>query len=253
MMHNKPFHAPVTAPRRILDIGCGTGAMTYVLATAFPDAQVIGLDISPVPEDRYGRVPNLTYVQGDVVTIGESDERFAEGGFDYVFHRLLFLGMTDWEGYAAKVARLLAPGGWAEMQDYDMTIYDGEGEDVSGQWWHWTAFREDAAAMGLDMEVGRKLESLMRGAGLQAVEKKMYDVPCTYWDDMPEHLKPVGKHMGGMMYQDGYARALMTRVCGGRRGEEELERMIVAGNEKYQSVKAGDHAKMGVAWGRKAA
>ncbi|MEO1353177.1 MAG: methyltransferase domain-containing protein [Cyanobacteria bacterium J06635_15] len=34
-------------PRRILDLGCGTGTSTRMLKRAFPEAEVIGLDLSP--------------------------------------------------------------------------------------------------------------------------------------------------------------------------------------------------------------
>lgn len=34
-------------PRRILDLGCGTGSTTVLLKQAFPTAEVIGLDLSP--------------------------------------------------------------------------------------------------------------------------------------------------------------------------------------------------------------
>jgi ubiquinone/menaquinone biosynthesis C-methylase UbiE len=36
-----------TQPRRILDLGCGTGSTTLLLKQAFPQAEVIGLDLSP--------------------------------------------------------------------------------------------------------------------------------------------------------------------------------------------------------------
>jgi ubiquinone/menaquinone biosynthesis C-methylase UbiE len=43
-------------PQRILDLGCGTGSMTLMLKQAFPQAEVIGLDLSPymlvVAEDK---------------------------------------------------------------------------------------------------------------------------------------------------------------------------------------------------------
>jgi ubiquinone/menaquinone biosynthesis C-methylase UbiE len=34
-------------PRKILDLGCGTGSTTLMLKQAFPDAEVTGLDLSP--------------------------------------------------------------------------------------------------------------------------------------------------------------------------------------------------------------
>ena len=36
-----------SSPHTILDFGCGTGALTHRLAEAFPEAMVLGVDISP--------------------------------------------------------------------------------------------------------------------------------------------------------------------------------------------------------------
>ncbi len=42
-------------PRRILEIGCGEGCLTERLGQAFPEAQILGIDISP----RVGRLARV--------------------------------------------------------------------------------------------------------------------------------------------------------------------------------------------------
>jgi SAM-dependent methyltransferase len=55
---------------RILDIGCGAGATSLALATALPDAQVVGIDLSPgliaVATGRAAALTNLTFATGPV-------------------------------------------------------------------------------------------------------------------------------------------------------------------------------------------
>ena len=49
-------------PRRILDLGCGTGTTTLMLKKRFSSAEVIGLDLSPhmlVVADHKAREANL--------------------------------------------------------------------------------------------------------------------------------------------------------------------------------------------------
>lgn len=55
---------------RILDIGCGAGATSLALATALPDAQIVGVDLSPgltaVATERAAALANLTFETGPV-------------------------------------------------------------------------------------------------------------------------------------------------------------------------------------------
>src|SRR5450755_1238227 len=58
------------APRAILDIGCGTGEITSRLATMFPDATAIGIDIIEahlaLARDRYASFGDrLQFTTGD--------------------------------------------------------------------------------------------------------------------------------------------------------------------------------------------
>ena len=49
LLLNGELHlAPLENPRRILDIGTGTGLWAIEMADRFPNATVIGTDLSPV-------------------------------------------------------------------------------------------------------------------------------------------------------------------------------------------------------------
>ncbi|KAH3919957.1 hypothetical protein HBI56_033120 [Parastagonospora nodorum] len=114
LMGKRIIHAPLSATNvhKALDIGCGTGIVTHEIASQFPDAQVYGLDLSPVPNIRE-KLPNIEYVQGNIIDIAtphEPDARFKHNSFDYIFSRFLVVGMTDWEGYIARCVALAKPG-----------------------------------------------------------------------------------------------------------------------------------------------
>ncbi|HEY0247618.1 MAG TPA: methyltransferase domain-containing protein [Gryllotalpicola sp.] len=72
---SRPFAdlvARITArsPRRVVDLGCGTGALTATLAARWPEAEVVGVDSSPEMLAAAARgadaAPNLSFVRGDI-------------------------------------------------------------------------------------------------------------------------------------------------------------------------------------------
>lgn len=73
-------------PRRILDIACGAGYGSFMIAKAVPDAEVIGADYDSRAVDyamRNYSAPNLKYIQGDIVCWSTQKER-SLGEFDAV-------------------------------------------------------------------------------------------------------------------------------------------------------------------------
>lgn len=79
-----------TQPRRILDLGCGTGSTTLMLKQAFPQAEVIGLDLSPymlVRAEHKAQAAGLDikWRHGDAEHTG-----FPDASFDVVTASLLF-------------------------------------------------------------------------------------------------------------------------------------------------------------------
>lgn len=77
-------------PRRIIDLGCGTGSTTLMLKQAFPEAEVVGLDLSPymlvVAEIKAQKAGlNIEWRHGNAESVG-----FPDASFDLVAASLLF-------------------------------------------------------------------------------------------------------------------------------------------------------------------
>lgn len=100
LLDDKVVYAPIdpSSTRRILDIGCGTGATTDELGAMFPQANVCGVDLSTVPALR-PKLDNIEYIQGDIqeLAVSNADDRLEKDAFDYVFSRFLMGGITNWQ------------------------------------------------------------------------------------------------------------------------------------------------------------
>lgn len=191
LMHNRVIHAPLNNPQRLLDIGCGTGAVTHHLGTTYPAASSIyGLDLSPVPQIQRPDPPpqNITYIQGDVKKLSATDPRLAPATFDYIFSRLLICGMTHWATYMREtIATLLKPGGWVEVQDLDYVCFK-HGRVCSDGWKWLEAIRAGARQKNLDLDCGSNAARYMREAGLVNVSVAKYWAPFGTWkvEERPE-------------------------------------------------------------------
>ena len=69
---------PPESVETILDLGCGNGAATKLIAERYPDADVVGVDIAePALETARERAPEATYERADVVEfVRETDRTF---------------------------------------------------------------------------------------------------------------------------------------------------------------------------------
>ena len=107
---NGSYIAPIDdSVRTILDIGCGPGSWTRDVASRFPNAHVVGLDIDPPTADTASFPPNVSFVKGNV----EDEEVFRSLDavkFDFVFMRCLVLGIHDWPKHLERCTALLNPG-----------------------------------------------------------------------------------------------------------------------------------------------
>ncbi len=103
----------LVSPRRIVDLGCGPGNSTQVLAQRWPGADLTGLDSSPDMIDAArATYPRGRWVVGDIAAWAAGDE----GPFDVVFSNAALQWVED---HAAVYPRLLghaAVGGALAVQ-----------------------------------------------------------------------------------------------------------------------------------------
>jgi SAM-dependent methyltransferase len=107
----------LTGHERVVEIGCGVGRLTRVLAQRA--ASVDALDVSEVMLEharRYNpQLENVRWIHGDGETLAPLPDR----AFDACVSFVVFQHLPDPEltyGYVREIGRVLQPGGWGAFQ-----------------------------------------------------------------------------------------------------------------------------------------
>lgn len=249
MMYGRPCRAPVQAPRRILEIGCGTGSMTRYLAERHSSATtVIGVDLSPVP--RLSTDPDrLYFIEGDFHGLALSHPEISGGGFEYIFSRLLYYSITDWPAYIAQAIALLAPGGWLELQEIHQVFYNADGSEISGSW-HWLQHQtQEWRKRGLNMQAGRALPVYLRDAGLIDISTEEFRWVFGRWREHVE-TDAIGNYSPKMIPPLNFAA--YAKILGPSLSEEELAMVKDEMDVTMAGTDDGKHFPFVVTCGRKA-
>ncbi|MFK0117644.1 class I SAM-dependent DNA methyltransferase [Streptomyces sp. NPDC090994] len=104
--------------RRVLDLGCGTGASTAALAAALPAARITGVDASAGMLRRARAKTWPTRVRFVRAPAEGLERAGVRGPFDAVFAAYLFRNLSDPDSVLRTVRGLLAPGGVLAVHDY---------------------------------------------------------------------------------------------------------------------------------------
>lgn len=93
------------APRTVLDVGTGSGAIALAVADELPEAAVTATDVSldalAVAEANRARLGLVDRVELALGSIPSS----TGGGFDLVLANLPYVGEAEWEGLAPEITR----------------------------------------------------------------------------------------------------------------------------------------------------
>ncbi|EIM81379.1 S-adenosyl-L-methionine-dependent methyltransferase [Stereum hirsutum FP-91666 SS1] len=100
-------------PKRILDVGSGSGAWAIQAAQQFPDADVLAIDINPLPNRALPA--NLKFKQVDVL---QDPIPLDVNSFDIIHVRFVLLHLPHGHTVLPKLASLLAPSGYLLIDEF---------------------------------------------------------------------------------------------------------------------------------------
>jgi DNA-binding transcriptional MerR regulator len=172
LLHHDTGYAP---GERILEVGCGVGAQTAVIAQRSPGGVITSIDVTPAvlerARDRLAAVEHdasVTFLQADATELPHASGPLAAGTFDHVVVCFVLEHLVDPAATLAGLRRMLRPGG-------SLTVIEG---DHGSAYFHpdSTAAREAIDCQitlqrqaGGDALIGRRLRPLLAAAGFREV------------------------------------------------------------------------------------
>lgn len=149
--------------RRVLEIGCGTGAVLGTVRHG-PQTRLFGVDIDlPSPRIAYQEAPDSGLAAGDAHSLP-----FPNAVFDISFFHFVLLWLADPATALAEAIRVTRTGGaviaFAEPDYSQRVIEDASMSKIGG------LQMENLRAQGANPAIGGSLAEIFAAAGIQTVE-----------------------------------------------------------------------------------
>ena len=232
--------APVQQPHDILDAASGTGRWAREVAAQFPEAHVVGMDITePLAVSGQDQPPNYTFQRINVL----EPLPFPDASFDYTHMRFMFSAMpkTKWVEVARELVRVTRPGGWIEMIE-GSTIYNaGPAIDQMHAWANQFFKLRD-----IEPELAFQIGTFLQEAGATGVVTRH------------EHMAvgPAGGRVGQMLAMDMstiYHEAMPALIMGLKLDQRLVETTIRQVDDEIFSGRLPCIVKITIAFGQRGA
>ena len=172
---------------KVLDAGCGTGAVTRRMALKVYPEHAYGIDIDPLFISEAKKTALKEGIKNTKFELGNIDNlTYDDGMFDLSYCRLVLMHVRNPVKTIAEFKRVTKKGGIVAASDVD----DGAilAFPESPRFFDLLSkLGQFAKARGIDRYIGRKLFSLFSEAGLESIN--IYPLPAHATQQNPDALK----------------------------------------------------------------
>ncbi len=194
--------AGIPAGARVLDVGCGTGALADALLETARPSEIVGVDPNltsvEIARARFAD-PRVRFQNGDVQSLG-----FHDGSFDASVAMLVLNFVPERERAVAEMRRVTRAGGLVVACVWDYS----EGMTMLRRFWD-AAVAIDPSVDPKDerhMPLGRagELAALWRASGLEDVREGLVAIEMAftsfrdYWEPFLAGVGPAGRHAASL-------------------------------------------------------
>ncbi|KAF4446707.1 hypothetical protein F53441_9640 [Fusarium austroafricanum] len=205
---------------KVLDVGTGTGIWAIDFADEYPNAEIIGTDLSPIQPNWVP--PNVKFELEDATTSWS----WSGNSFDLVHVRYLIGAIADWGALFKEAFRCCVPGdGFFESVEVNPTFLsdDGTTDGASAmQTWN-KLFKEGSKAFGRNFCEVEGDVKLLHDAGFVDVQVTDFKVPVGGWAKDPK-LRQVGQFLRATIENDieGYTLMVWQQILGWPEDEYQM-------------------------------
>jgi SAM-dependent methyltransferase len=211
LLDQKLHLAPIQHPKRILDLGCGTGIWCMDMADEHPGTEILGVDLSPIQPSF--TPPNCKFEIDDVTSLWT----YPVNHFDFINIRGLYGSIADWPALYTQVYNHMEPGGYLHQLEMSIQFKSDDGtltpDHVLSRWSD--VFHEASVKFGKSFYEVWNLSTYIKNQGFTDVVERVYKVPVNGWPAEP-HMKELGRWNFLHITQgaEGWALFLLTKVMG---------------------------------------